>query len=164
VERLADHIVLIERGRVIAAGLLSEVQGNPALPLARIPGAAVSLSARIEAHDASYGLTKLGVSGATLFVPQVAGAIGEMRRIRVCASDVSLARSVPTASSILNILPAQVLGHALEDGNQVSVSIGLGRDGTGDKLLSRITRKSWDTLQLQAGSQIYAQIKSVALV
>ena len=78
VERLADHIVLIERGRVIAAGLLSEVQGNPALPLARVPGAAVSLSARIEAHDTSYGLTKLGVSGATLFVPQVAAAIGEM--------------------------------------------------------------------------------------
>jgi molybdate transport system ATP-binding protein len=164
VERLADHIVLIERGRVIAAGMLADIQSNPALPLARIPEASVSLSARIEAHDESYGLTKLGVRGATLFIPQLAGAIGETLRIRVCASDVSLARSVPTASSILNILPAQVLGHALEERNQVSVSIGLGSDGAGDKLLSRITRKSWDTLQLQAGSPVYAQIKGVALV
>jgi molybdate transport system ATP-binding protein len=57
-----------------------------------------------------------------------------------------------------------VLGHALEESNQVSVSIGLGSDGVGDKLLSRITRKSWDTLQLQAGSPVYAQIKGVALV
>jgi molybdate transport system ATP-binding protein len=164
VERLADHIVLIERGRVIAAGMLADIQGNPALPLARIPGASVSLSARIEAHDESYGLTKLGVRGATLFIPQVAGTIGESLRVRVCASDVSLARSVPTASSILNILPAQVLRYALEERNQVSVSIGLGSDGAGDKLLSRITRKSWDTLQLQAGSPVYAQIKGVALV
>ena len=37
-------------------------------------------------------------------------------------------------------------------------------DGTGDKLLSRITRKSWDTLQLRVGSEVYAQIKGVALV
>ena len=164
VERLADHIVLIERGRVIASGLLTEVQGNPALPLARIPEAAVSLDARIEAHDTAYGLTKVAVRGASLVLPEVAGNIGEIRRIRVGASDVSLARNAPAESSILNCLPARVLGHVVDERNQVNVSIGLGRDGTGDKLLSRITRKSWDTLQLHVGSEVYAQIKGVALV
>jgi molybdate transport system ATP-binding protein len=163
VERLADYIVLVDRGNVIAAGLLADVQGNPALPLARMPEAAVSLDARIEAHDASYGLTKVAVRGASLLMPQVAGAIGEIRRIRVGASDVSLARSAPAESSILNSLPARVLGHALDERNQVNVSIGLGADGAGDKLLSRITRKSWDSLQLQVGSEVYAQIKGVAL-
>jgi molybdate transport system ATP-binding protein len=163
VERLADHIVLIERGHVIAAGLLTEVQGNPALPLAKIPEAAVSLDARIEAHDPSYGLTKVAVRGASLILPEVAGRVGETRRIRVGASDVSLARTAPTESSILNSLSARVLGHVLER-NQVNVSIGLGSDGAGDKLLCRITRKSWDSLQLQDGSEVYAQIKSVALV
>jgi molybdate transport system ATP-binding protein len=163
VERLADHIVLIERGHVIAAGPLTEVQGNPALPLARIPEAAVSLDARIEAHDTIYGLTKVAVRGASLLMPQVAGGIDEIRRIRVGASDVSLARSAPAESSILNSLPARVLGHVLER-NQMNVSIGLGRDGGGDKLLCRITRKSWDSLHLQDGSEVYAQIKSVALV
>jgi molybdate transport system ATP-binding protein len=164
VERLADHIVLIERGHVIAAGLLAEVQGNPALPLARIPEAAVSLAARIEAHDKTYGLTKIAVRGASLMIPEVAGAIGSIRRIRVAASDVSLARRGPVESSILNSLHARIVEHALDERNQVNVSIRLGIDGTGDKLLSRITRKSWETLQLQAGSEIYAQIKSVALV
>ncbi len=164
VERLADHIVLIEHGHVIAAGLLTEVQGNPALPLARMPEAAVSLDASIEAHDTTYGLTKVAVRGASLLMPQVAGAIGEIRRIRVGASDVSIARNAPTESSILNTLPARVLGHVLEGGTQVNVSIGLGSDGAGDKLLSRITRKSWDSLQLQVGSTVYAQIKGVALV
>jgi molybdate transport system ATP-binding protein len=129
-----------------------------------MPEAAVSLDARIEAHDQSYALTKVAVRGASLLMPQVAGGIGEFRRIRVRASDVSLARSTPAESSILNSLPARVLGHILDDRHQVNVSIGLGADGTGDKLLSRITRKSWDSLRLQDGSEVYAQIKSVALV
>jgi molybdate transport system ATP-binding protein len=164
VERLADQIVLIDHGHVIASGSLTEVQGNPALPLARRPEAAVSLDARIEAHDTIYGLTKVAVRGASLLLPEVAGAIGEIRRIRVGASDVSLARSAPADSSILNCLPARVLGHVVDERHQINVSIGLGADGAGDKLLSRVTRKSWDTLQLQTGSQVYAQIKGVALV
>ena len=102
--------------------------------------------------------------GASLVLPEVAGKIGEIRRIRVGASDVSLARGALAESSILNSLPARVLGHVVDERNQVNVSIGLGRDGSGDKLLSRITRKSWDALQLQAGSEVFAQIKSVALV
>ncbi len=96
VERLADHIVLIERGRVIAAGSLHDIQSNPALPLARLPEAAVSLDARIEAHDLAYGLTRLAVKGGTLLVPELDGAIGAVRRIRVRASDVSLARNAPS--------------------------------------------------------------------
>ena len=103
-----------------------------------------------------------------VFIPLAVGggirSVGDARRIRVGASDVSLARSAPAESSILNSLPARVLGHVLDDRNQVNVSIGLGRDGAGDKLLARITRKSWDALQLQAGSEIYAQIKGVALI
>ncbi len=163
VERLADHIVLIERGRVIAAGALHDIQSNPALPLARLPEAAVSLDARIEAHDLAYGLTRLAVKGGTLLVPELDGAIGAVRRIRVRASDISLARSAPAASSIINILPARVLGSDRDGRHQVNVLIGLGSDGNGERLLSRITRKSWDNLGIAVGSEVQAQIKGVAL-
>lgn len=164
VERLADHIVLIERGRVLAAGPLREVQSNPALPLARLPEAAISLDARIEAHDDTYGLTRLAVKGATLLMPEVEGAIGEVRRIRVRASDVSLARAAPVGTSILNSLPARVLASDFDGRHQVNVLVGLGADGSGDRLLSRITRKSWDNLAIPVGSEVHAQIKGVALV
>ena len=72
-----------------------------------MPEAAVSLDARIEAHDTTYGLTKIALRGASLLIPEVAGAIGELRRIRVGASDVSLARRGPVESSILNSLRAR---------------------------------------------------------
>jgi molybdate transport system ATP-binding protein len=163
VERLADHIVLMERGRVSAAGPLREVQSNPALPLARLPEAAISLDARIEAHDSAYGLTRLAVKGATLLMPEVEGAIGDVRRIRVRASDVSLARAAPTGTSILNSLPARVLASDFDGRHQVNVLVGLGPDGSGDRLLSRITRKSWDNLGIPVGSEVHAQIKGVAL-
>jgi len=163
VERLADSIVLIDRGRVSASGPLAEVQSNPALPLASLPEAAVSLDARIEAHDSTYGLSKVVVRGASLLIPEVEGAIGAVRRIRVRASDVSLARTVPVESSILNSLPARIVSSAADGRNQVNVLVGLGQDGTGDRILSRITRKSWDALGLPVGSSVQAQVKSVAL-
>ena len=163
VERLADHIVLLDRGRVIAAGPLREVQCDPASPLARQPDAAVSLDARVEAHDDAYGLTRLTVKGGTLLVPELEGAIGSVRRIRVRASDVSLARGEAPTSSILNSLPARVLSSDSDGRRQVNVLIGLGADGAGERLLCRVTLKSWERLGIGPGSPVQAQIKSVAL-
>ncbi len=72
VERLADHIVLIERGRVVGAGALADVQSDPASPLARSREAAVSLKGVIEAVDAHYGLIAVTLAGGR-FACAVAG-------------------------------------------------------------------------------------------
>jgi molybdate transport system ATP-binding protein len=93
----------------------------------------------------------------------VEGELGEHRRARIVASDVSLARGAPGASTILNSLHGRVLSAERDGLYQVNVAIGLGADGTGDRILSHITRMSWDTLKLSEGSQIVAQIKSIAL-
>jgi molybdate transport system ATP-binding protein len=163
VERLADYIVLLERGRVVAAGALRDIQCDPGSPLARQPEAAVSLDGKIEAHDAAYGLTRLSVAGGTLLVPELDDAVGTIKRIRVRASDVSLARDAPTASSIINSLPARVLSSDSTGRHQVNVLIGLGADGAGARLLSRVTLKSWERLAIAPGSPVQAQIKGVAL-
>ena len=59
VERLADQIVLMEKGRVLAAGPLADLQSDPSLPLAMARDAAVSLDGVVESHDARYGLLTL---------------------------------------------------------------------------------------------------------
>ena len=51
VERLADHLVLIEAGRVVAYGPLEELQADPELPVARLPEAAVALNATVTHYD-----------------------------------------------------------------------------------------------------------------
>jgi molybdate transport system ATP-binding protein len=162
-ERFTDHLVLMEGGRVLAAGPLSDLQGDPSLPLAAAKEAAVSLDARVEAYDAEYGLLVLSVEGGRFLVPAPSGKIGARRRLRVVAGDVSLAREPPQASTILNILPARILQSRLLGQHEMIVVLRLGFDGTGARLLARVTRRSWEQLALAEGMEAYAQIKSVAL-
>ena len=114
VERLADHLVLLENGRAIAAGPLAELQSDPKLPLAAARGAAVSLAGTIEAVDAAFGLTTVKVRGASFVASGRPGRVGERRRLRVVAGDVSIASAPPGPSSILNVLPARIL--SMNDG------------------------------------------------
>ena len=162
VERLADHIVLMEKGRVIGAGPLDDLQSDPSLPLALARDAVVSLDAEVAGLDERYGLVTLSVRGGAFVVP-AAGAVGERRRVRVMAGDVSLAREKPVASSILNVLPARILAAKPADGSEMVAVVALGADGAGARLLSRLTTKSWEDLGLAQNMSVYAQVKAVAL-
>jgi molybdate transport system ATP-binding protein len=163
VERLADHLVLLSDGAVLACGPLAEIQSDPRLPLARMPEAGVALEATVQAFDIRYGLTTLNVDGGRLLVPGRAGDLGRRRRVLIAASDVSLAKRPPVESTILNTLPSRIVGAEAQDGIQINVVVRLGQDGQGARLIARITRKSWDRLDLAQDSLVYVQVKSVAL-
>jgi molybdate transport system ATP-binding protein len=164
VERLADHLVLMDAGRVIASGPLSALQSDPALPLMKARDAAVSLDAIVENYDTAYGLASLAVAGGRFVVPAPPVAAGSARRVRVFAGDVSLAREKPLQSTIVNVLPARILGVTASGAHEITALLGLGTSGDGAKLLARVTRRSWELLELAEGLDIYAQVKAVALV
>lgn len=164
VERLADHLVLLDGGRVRASGPMVDVLSEPGLPLARLPEASVALEGTVTAFDAPYGLTTLGVDGGTLVVPGRLGAMGTRRRVRIRASDVSLARQRAAETTILNVLPARVVAMEPLDSTQVTVFVQLGSEGRGARLLARVARRSWDGLGLAIGEGVYVQIKGAALV
>ncbi|HSU98954.1 MAG TPA: molybdenum ABC transporter ATP-binding protein [Roseiarcus sp.] len=163
VERLADQMVLMEKGRVIGAGPLEDLQSDPALPLAIARDAAVSVEAVIEANDEAYGLVNLRVRGGSLTAPAPVAPVGERRRVRIIAGDVSLTREAPGQSSILNVLPARIVSLKPVDANAIVAVLALGQDGAGARLLSRLTRKSSEALGLAEGVAVYAQVKAVAL-
>jgi molybdate transport system ATP-binding protein len=164
VERLADHLVLMAAGQVVASGPLQDLQADPALPVARLPEASVVLAATVTHYDSDYGLTTLSVDGGTIIVPSPCGTPGTPQRVRVGASDVSLARQPPGPSTILNVLPARVAAAEPQDAAQVNVVLRLGAAGQGARLLARVTRKSWEALGTRPGDLVHAQVKSVALV
>ncbi|WP_197535603.1 molybdenum ABC transporter ATP-binding protein [Pararhodospirillum photometricum] len=163
VERLADTLVLMAEGQVQTVGPLATVLADPRLPLAGQPQAAVVLEGNIEAYDSTYDLSSVAVDDITLLVPGALGAPGEKRRVRVLATDVSLAHEPPSRTSILNSFPARVISHEPGQDHGVTVLLGLGEDGTGARILARISRKSWDLLALAPGDRVVASLKSVAL-
>jgi len=164
VERLADTLVLLEQGKVIASGPLADVLADGRLPIARSPEAATVVEASVTGFDSRYGLTEMDVDGEVLLVPGRVGEKGRMRRIRIAAADVSLAPDRPSRTSILNILPARVKGIHLVDDAQVNIVIGIGHRETGTRLLARISRRACETLGFAPGQEVYAQVKAVSLI
>jgi molybdate transport system ATP-binding protein len=163
-ERIADALVLMRQdGRVAASGPLAAMLTDLSLPFARQRDAAVVLVLTAGDYDESYGLTTCASAQFSLTVPARLGPKGSEIRLRICASDVSLACERPLGSSILNILPARILEAETNAGPHINLVLGLGEDETPTRLLCAITRKSWDGLGLRLGANVFAQIKAVAL-
>ena len=167
VARLADHLVLLDAGRVRAAGPLAELLARPDLPLARQDEAGVVISARVDQHDSAYGLSRVAFDGGALWVGQTSAGLGDRVRARVLARDVSVARQHPRETSVLNVLPV-VLESLQADGSTALLRLRLGappaRADHPVWLLARITRRSADALGLQPGDALFAQVKGVALM
>jgi molybdate transport system ATP-binding protein len=163
VARLADHLVVLEQGRLLASGPLTETLSRLDLPLAADEDAAVAIKATIGNHDDHYHLTRLDFPGGEIWVTRRDLPVGTATRLRILARDVSIASGGETEgqSSILNRLPAQVTEFADAD-HPAQLMVRLEAGGT--PLLARITRRSFDQLGLSVGMNVWAQIKSVALL
>jgi molybdate transport system ATP-binding protein len=161
VARLADHLVLLDHGRVRAAGPLQELVASLDLADEFGDAAAVVFDASVQAHDSADRLTLLGFAGGVLLVPLRRDPAGTNLRCRVHARDVSLATQPPQATSILNLIEAVVVDHRpLHDGAQHLVRL----DAGGTPLLARITARSWRQLGLEPGRRVWAQVKTAALL
>lgn len=163
--RLADHLVLLDKGRAHAAGPCAELLARLDLPLASAEDAAVLLETTVDSHDPAYCLTRLHFAGGVIQVPSKAAQSvlppGARQRLKIQARDVSVALSAEAPSSIVNRLPARVEGFA-DAAHPAYCLVRL--DVGGAPLLAQITRLSRDRLGLTTGMQVVAQIKSVALV
>ncbi|MHB1291530.1 MAG: molybdenum ABC transporter ATP-binding protein [Sulfuricella sp.] len=160
VARLADYMVLMDRGRSVASGPHKDMLARLDLPLAHGDEAGVVIDTVVGEHDETYHLTRLDFAGGAISVARQPHALGHRMRLRIHARDVSLALERHGDSSILNILPARVVEIVDENPAQVAVRL----DAGGVPLLARITRKSSTLLGLEPGMAVFAQVKSVALL
>ena len=160
VARLADHLVLLDGGRVAASGPLGETLARTDLPAAFADDAGVVLDTVLAGHEEDH-LSRLEFPGGCLRVGQRPEAKDSALRCRIHARDVSLALEKPQGSSITNILPATVTAIAGTDRpGHVLVQLRMGET----PLLARITERSQRELGIAPGLQLWAQIKAVALL
>ncbi|MDF2177391.1 molybdenum ABC transporter ATP-binding protein [Aliiglaciecola sp. CAU 1673] len=160
VAQLAEHLVLIERGRVQAYGRMSDMYTRLSLPLAHTADAEAILDAVVDGYDAEYQLLRLKLDGGHFWLPGPQSAIGDAVRVQIWAKDVSICLDKPRQTSILNILEAQIQALMEVGCGQVLLKLQLGSQ----VLLARLTQKSADLLGLHAGQKVYVQVKSVALL
>lgn len=165
VARLADHMVLLDKGRVVANGPLQDVLTRLEIQTDYLEDLGTVIDARVVERDEVYSLSRLAFPGGSLLVGGLRWPLGTSTRARVLARDVSLAVEAPGASSILNVLAATIEEIRDHGSDKVVVRLRLGVAGAENTiLLSSITRRSRDLLGLQVGQAVFAQVKSVALL
>lgn len=160
VAQLADHMILLQNGSVLASGPLYEMLTRLDLPLALSQEAEAVVDATVTSEIEEHGLTSLEFAGGTFMVPSSTLLPGKILRVRLRARDVSLTLERHLDTSILNIFPAIVAGISESSGPQATVRLDVG----GVPILSRITKSSAARLDLVCGKKVYAQVKSVALL
>jgi len=160
VARLADHLVLLEKGRLRAQGPAAQMLTRLDLAREQGPDAEALIETRVAAHDDDFHLSYLDFAGGRFSVVRNELPVGHRARVRILARDVSLTLAHQHETSILNIFPATV--DELVDDGPAQVLVRL--DIQGSAVLARVTRKSAQSLQLSPGKQLHAQVKTVALV
>lgn len=158
--RLADHLVLMENGRVLHHGPLTELMTSPAPGLAHGDDAGCVVFARVASLDSEYHLARLEFPGGSLLVADPGLPPDRKIRVQIHARDVSLALEPAVGSSILNIMPARVLELIPDGPARVLVRLGVGRT----VILAAVTQRSAAALALRPDLELYAQVKSVALL
>lgn len=161
VTRLADQVVILDQGRAVAQGKVTEVFSRADLPQTQGKDVGVVWQAQAKARDERWHLLNAACDGGDLWLRDSGEAIGDRFRVRILARDVSLALSCHADTSILNRLPVEVL-ELIPDQDSAMVLVQC-RAGNG-RLLARVTRRSAEHLQLQTGQSLWAQVKSVAIV
>jgi molybdate transport system ATP-binding protein len=158
VDALADRLVLLQSGRVLAEGPVEELSARTDLPLAARRDAGSLIGCVVEAHDPASGLTRLGFAGGAFMVPLRQEAVGTRSRIRLRARDVAVATEPPRGLSTQNILQAR-LASISDTASPQEVFLQLAIGPT--RLLARVTRDSVARLGLEPGMVLWAVAKAV---
>ena len=161
VARLADYIVAMEEGHVVAHGPLAETLARLDLPIRLGEDVGVVLDATVSVIDTEWHLARVDFAGGSLWTRDRGVPPGKRVRVRILARDVSLAVTEPSASSIQNNLDGHVESIGDDDHpGQILVRVQVGTS----LLVARLTRRSAAQLGIIVGLPVRVQVKSVALM
>jgi len=159
VSRLATDVVVLSGGRVQASGPAAAVLSRPdALPVGERDESGALVDLEIVSQDDAFGLTVLRSSAGEWRLPRIGRPVGTTVRARIRARDVMIMTQAPAGISALNVLAARVEEVTPGEGTDALVTLACGTD----RLLARITRRSVHALDIAAGRDVYAVVKSVS--
>ena len=158
--RLATHLVLMESGKTIAQGNLSEMSLNPgvrAIIGADAVGAIVE--GTVLGRDPASGLLRVQVGHGELKVHLGNAASGAKLRVQLLARDLIVATQAPQHLSVRNSLSGAVTAVMSDDEDSDLIGIDIG----GTIIMARVTKAATRELGLAPGLPVWALVKTVSL-
>ncbi|WP_299012923.1 molybdenum ABC transporter ATP-binding protein ModC [uncultured Photobacterium sp.] len=160
--RLADHMAMINQGKVVISGHVNSVWGSPEMrPWLPAREQSSLITARVNHNHPKYALTQVMLNhNACLWVSKLSRARGEWVRVRIHSNDVSITKLKPGHTSIRNILDGRVDKILpVDDDEKVAVRLRVGEAN----IWANITLWAADELELTVGDEVFAQIKGVSV-
>ena len=161
VVRLATHVLMLEQGRAIADGPLSELTSRPDLAwLREAVGLGSVFDAAVTRRLPERGLMELTFDGGTLLASDRSLPDSTPVRVRIPAREIILAAGRPEGLSVHNALAATVSAIQSDAAfHSVVVQLAVGNV----LLLAEVTHDAIDRLRIAPGRELYALIKSVSI-
>ncbi len=154
--RIGDHMVVLDRGRVVQQGRPSEVVATPSsAAAARSVGTENLYRARVISHHPD-GYSTVDLGGTCVETGLLPSPVGDEVAIGLRAEDVLLSIRPVTGTSARNLLPGTVREMAPR-GTAVEVKV-----ETPVMIRALVTRASVRELELRPGSAIHLLIKAAS--
>jgi molybdate transport system ATP-binding protein len=158
--RLATHVVLLEAGRVVAAGDVATVSVAPELRAAVGSDAlGAVVEGEIEAVDTAAGLARLRVVAGRLMIQAEELTPGRRVRVQLLARDLIIGVEPPRGLSVRNCLEGTLVRLAPDAARTHLVEIDIG----GPRLIAQVTTSASAELNLSVGRRLWVLVKTVSL-
>lgn len=158
--RLATHVVLMDRGKVLSQGSLDDLSLHPELRAIVGPDAVGAvLHGAVESVDGATGLATVRVGRNSLQIRLREARVGSSVRVQLLARDLILATSRPENLSVRNMLVGTVARIIADDEDTDLVYVDIG----GASVLSRVTRAASLALGLRSGLSVWVLAKTVSI-
>lgn len=161
VSRLADYLVVMKDGGIIASGTLSETLTQTSLPIRLGEEIGTVLEGTLAEIDQNWNLARVDFSGGKLWTPDHQITLGNKVRVRILARDVSLAKKQPEQTSIQNQLSGYIT--AITDDEHQGLSLVYVKVGN-SYFIARLTKRAVASLSLSVNEKVWIQIKTVSLI
>lgn len=159
--RLADHVVMMDQGRVQASGSVTEAMASREVALAIGEEAGVVTVGEIAERSKTDHMAQIRFGAGMLWGRDHGLPVGQPVRLRVLARDVSLARSVHDDSTIQNRLQG-VIASIDPDVHLSQVLVRVRCEN--EIIMSRVTVRACRSLGLEVGQSIWCLVKAVAVI
>jgi molybdate transport system ATP-binding protein len=154
---LGDHMVVLDHGRVLAAGSPHDVLDHPSHSvLASLAGFENVFDATIVERRPRAGTMscRLRDSGTELEIPLTEAAVGDHTRVAIRAGDILVANHEPHGLSARNVLPGTLVDISPQGATMVAAV------DAGARVVAHLTPGGVESLGLRRGQRVWLIIKT----